>query len=127
VIFRKTVLEGALVLQLERIEDERGFFARTSCRREFHEHGLSAEVVQANTSFNRRKGTLRGMHYQAAPHEEAKLVRCTRGAVYDVIVDLRANSATFRRWVSVELTAENDTIVFVPEGFAHGYHPRGRH
>jgi dTDP-4-dehydrorhamnose 3,5-epimerase len=121
VIFRETALEGAFVIELERIEDERGYFARMFCRREFREHGLTAEVVQANTSFNRRKGTLRGMHYQAAPHEEAKLVRCTRGAVYDVIVDLRPGSPTFRRWVAVELTAENDTMLFVPEGFAHGY------
>jgi dTDP-4-dehydrorhamnose 3,5-epimerase len=121
VIFRETALEGAFVVELERIEDERGYFARTFCAREFRVHGLTAEVVQANTSFNRRKGTLRGLHFQAAPHEEAKLVRCTRGAVYDVIVDLRPTSPTFRRWVSVELTAENDTMLFVPEGFAHGY------
>jgi dTDP-4-dehydrorhamnose 3,5-epimerase len=121
VIFRETALGGAFVVELERIEDERGYFARTFCAREFREHGLTAEVVQANTSFNRRKGTLRGLHFQAAPHEEAKLVRCTRGAVYDVIVDLRPSSPTFRRWVSVELTAENGTMLFVPEGFAHGY------
>jgi len=121
VIFLETALAGAFVIELERIEDERGYFARTFCAREFREHGLTAEVVQANTSFNRRKGTLRGLHFQAAPHEEAKLVRCTRGAVYDVIVDLRSGSPTFRRWISVELTAESDTMLFVPEGFAHGY------
>jgi len=121
VIFRETELRGAFAVELERIEDERGYFARTFCEREFREHGLSATVVQANTSFNRRKGTLRGLHYQAAPHEEAKLVGCTRGAVYDVIVDLRPGSPTFRRWTAVELTAENGTMLFVPEGFAHGY------
>ena len=120
-IFRETALEGAFVIELERIEDERGFFARTFCRREFREHGLIAEVVQANTAFNRRKGTLRGLHYQATPHEEAKLVRCTRGAVYDVIIDLRPVSPSFRRWVAVELTARNDSMLYVPEGFAHGY------
>jgi dTDP-4-dehydrorhamnose 3,5-epimerase len=119
--FRELELPGAFLIALDRIEDERGFFARTFCRDEFAEHGLATEIVQANTAFNRRKGTLRGMHFQAAPHEEAKLVRCTRGAVYDVIVDLRRDSPTFTRWVSVELTVENDTMLYVPEGFAHGY------
>ena len=119
--FRELELTGAFLIELDRIEDERGFFARTFCRDEFAEHGLATEIVQANTAFNRRKGTLRGMHFQAAPHEEAKLVRCTRGAVYDVIVDLRRDSPTFTRWVSVELTVENDTMLYVPEGFAHGY------
>ncbi len=119
--FRELELPGAFLIELDRIEDERGFFARTFCRDEFAEHGLATEIVQANTAFNRRKGTLRGMHFQAAPHEEAKLVRCTRGAVYDVIVDLRRDSPTFTRWVSVELTVENDTMLYVPEGFAHGY------
>ena len=119
--FPELELPGAFLIELDRIEDERGFFARTFCRDEFAEHGLATEIVQANTAFNRRKGTLRGMHFQAAPHEEAKLVRCTRGAVYDVIVDLRRDSPTFTRWVSVELTVENDTMLYVPEGFAHGY------
>jgi dTDP-4-dehydrorhamnose 3,5-epimerase len=119
--FRELALSGAFLIELDRIEDERGFFARTFCRDEFAEHGLATEIVQANTAFNRRKGTLRGMHFQAAPHEEAKLVRCTRGAVYDVIVDLRRDSPTFTRWVSVELTVENDTMLYAPEGFAHGY------
>jgi dTDP-4-dehydrorhamnose 3,5-epimerase len=121
VIFRETEVGGAFVIELERIEDERGFFARTFCRREFHEHGLAAEVAQANTAFNKRKGTLRGLHFQASPYEEAKLVRCTRGGVYDVIVDLRPGSPSFRRWVSVELTAENETMLYVPKGVAHGY------
>ena len=119
--FRETELAGAFVIELERIEDERGFFARTFCRREFHEHGLATEIAQANTAFNKRQGTLRGMHYQASPYEEAKLVRCTRGAVYDVIVDLRPGSPSFQRWVSVELTADNDTMLYVPKGLAHGY------
>jgi dTDP-4-dehydrorhamnose 3,5-epimerase len=120
--FRELELPGAYLIELDRIEDERGFFARTFGRREFAEHGLATEIVQANTAFNRRRGTLRGMHYQEAPHEEAKLVRCTRGAVYDVIVDLRRGSPAFMRWVSVELSAENDTMLYVPEGgVAHGY------
>lgn len=120
-IFRESGLEGAFVVEVDRIEDERGYFARTFCHREFREHGLTVEIVQANIAFNLRRGTLRGMHYQAAPYEEAKLVRCTRGAVYDVIVDLRAGSPTFCRWISIELTAENGVMLYVPEGFAHGY------
>jgi dTDP-4-dehydrorhamnose 3,5-epimerase len=119
--FTELELPGAFLVELERIDDERGFFARTFCRNEFAERGLATEIVQANTAFNRRAGTLRGMHYQAAPHAEAKLVRCTRGAVYDVIVDLRRDSPSFTRWVSVELTAENDAMLYVPEGVAHGY------
>jgi dTDP-4-dehydrorhamnose 3,5-epimerase len=119
--FTELELPGAYLIELDRIEDERGFFARTFCRDEFAEHGLETEVVQANTAFNRRSGTLRGMHFQAAPHEESKLVRCTRGAVYDVIVDLRPGSPTHTRWVGVELTAENDVMLYVPKGFAHGY------
>jgi dTDP-4-dehydrorhamnose 3,5-epimerase len=119
--FNELELPGAFLIELERIDDERGFFARTFCRDEFAEHGLATEIVQANTAFNLREGTLRGMHYQAAPHGEAKLVRCTRGAVYDVIVDLRRDSPAFTRWVSIELTAENDTMLYVPEGVAHGY------
>jgi dTDP-4-dehydrorhamnose 3,5-epimerase len=119
--FRELELPGAYLIELERIEDERGFFARTFARSEFAELGLEADVVQANTAFNHRAGTLRGLHFQAAPHEETKLVRCTRGAVYDVIVDLRPGSATYTRWVGVELTAENDAMLYVPRGFAHGY------
>ena len=119
--FRELELSGAYLIELERHEDERGFFARTFDRAAFAELGLAGEVVQANTAFNSRRGTLRGMHFQAAPHEEAKLVRCTRGAVYDVIVDLRPGSPTFTRWVSVELTADNDAMVYVPPAFAHGY------
>ena len=119
--FGELELPGAYLIELDRIEVDRGFFARTFCRREFADHGLATEIAQANTAFNHRKGTLRGMHYQAEPHREAKLIRCTRGAVYDVIVDLRRDSPAFMRWVSVELTAENDALLYVPEGVAHGY------
>lgn len=120
-IFRDTALPGAYVIEPERHEDERGFFARTWCRREFAARGLNTQVVQCNVSFNRRKGTLRGLHYQVAPHEEAKLVRCTRGAVYDVIVDLRPRSPAFLRWIAVRLGAEDGRMVYVPEGCAHGF------
>jgi dTDP-4-dehydrorhamnose 3,5-epimerase len=120
-VFRETELRGAYVIDLEPIEDERGFFARAWCVNEFADHGLNPRLVQCNVSFNHRKGTLRGMHFQTAPHEEAKIVRCTRGAIYDVIVDLRPASATFKGWIGVELTAENRSMLYVPEGFAHGY------
>lgn len=118
--FKKTKLEGAYVIEPERLEDERGFFARTFCRREFEAHGLNPVFVQLNISHNRVKGTLRGMHYQAEPHAEAKLVRCTRGAVFDVILDLRPGAATYRQWFSVELNMDNRRAVYVPEGVAHG-------
>ena len=121
VIFQRTALEGAFVLEPERLSDERGFFARTWCAREAERHGLDPRVVQCSTSYNTTKGTLRGMHFQAAPHEEAKLVRCTRGAVYDVIIDLRPSSPTFTRHVAVMLSAENGRAIYVPEGFAHGF------
>jgi dTDP-4-dehydrorhamnose 3,5-epimerase len=121
VIFIETELAGAFVIDLERREDERGFFARAWCAEEFTDHGLSPRLVQANLSFNRHEGTIRGMHYQVEPHAEAKLVRCTRGGVYDVIVDLRPDSQTFKRWIGVELTDENRRAIYVPEGFAHGY------
>ncbi len=120
-IFRPCELHGAYVIDAERLEDERGFFARTWCQREFGEHGLNPALVQCSISFNRRKGTWRGMHFQAAPNEEAKLVRCTRGAIYDVIVDLRRDSPTVGKHVAVELTADNRRMVYVPEGFAHGF------
>ena len=114
-------MKGAFIIEPEKMEDERGFFARTWDQKEFGAHGLNPRLVQCNTSFNKRAGTLRGMHYQAAPHEEAKLVRCTRGAIYDVIVDLRASSPTFKQWTAVELTAYNRLMLYVPEGFAHGF------
>ncbi|MBI3758831.1 MAG: dTDP-4-dehydrorhamnose 3,5-epimerase [Deltaproteobacteria bacterium] len=120
-IFRETKLSGAFVVEPERIEDERGFFARAFCPEEFERHGLNARLVQCNVSFNTQQGTVRGMHYQVAPYAEAKLVRCTRGAIHDVIVDLRPRSTTFRQWIAAELTAENGLLLFIPEGFAHGF------
>jgi dTDP-4-dehydrorhamnose 3,5-epimerase len=119
--FAETELPGAYVITLDRLEDERGFFARTYCCDEFACHGLNASIAQCSVSYNRRKGTLRGLHYQAAPRPEAKLVRCTRGALYDVIVDLRPDSRTRGRWLGVELTADNGQMLYVPEGFAHGF------
>ena len=119
--FRETAIEGVWVVEPERYEDERGFFARTWDFEEFGRRGLNSRLVQCSISFNRRRGTLRGMHYQAAPHEEAKLVRCTSGSIFDVAVDLRMESATFRRWVGTELSAENRLAMYVPEGCAHGF------
>lgn len=120
-IFTETKLKGAFVIDIEPLEDQRGFFARAWCRDEFERHGLNTRIVHCNISFNKQRGTLRGMHYQAPPFAEAKLVRCTRGAIYDVIIDLRSDSPTFHEWFSVELTAENHRALFVPEGFAHGF------
>ncbi len=120
-IFTETKLSGAFVIDPERFEDDRGFFARTWCVREFKTHGLNSRLVQCSVSNNKQKATLRGMHYQAAPHAETKLVRCTKGAIYDVIIDLREDSSTFRQWVAVELTAENRRMLYIPEGFAHGF------
>lgn len=119
--FAPLPLAGAFAIELERMEDERGFFARSFCTGEFERHGLKATVAQCNVSWNRRRGTLRGLHFQAAPHEEAKVVRCTRGAIWDVIVDLREGSGTRQRWHAVELSAENRLALYVPEGFAHGF------
>lgn len=120
-IFNQTPLKDAYIIELERIEDERGFFARSWCVKEFKQHGLNPNLVQCNVSFNKQKGTLRGMHYQAVPHGEAKLVRCTKGAFYDVIIDLRPDSPTFKQWFGVELTADNHKALYIPEGFAHGF------
>ena len=120
-IFHETKLKGAFVIELDRQEDERGFFARAWCRKEFEAHDLNRNLVQANVSYNHKRGTLRGMHYQVAPYEETKLVRCFRGAIYDVIVDLRPDSPTYLQWFGVELTAENRRMLYVPEGFAHGF------
>jgi dTDP-4-dehydrorhamnose 3,5-epimerase len=119
--FTQTQLEGACIIDVERLEDERGFFGRSWCAREFQEHGLNPRLAQCSISFNRRRGTLRGMHFQVAPHEEAKIVRCTQGAIYDVIIDLRLGSPTFTRWIGVELSAENRRMLYVPESFAHGF------
>jgi dTDP-4-dehydrorhamnose 3,5-epimerase len=117
----ETNLPGAFVIELERHVDDRGFFARSWCQREFSEHGLNPRLVQCNISFNQKRGTLRGMHFQIAPYEEAKLVRCTMGAVFDVIIDLRPNSATFKKHFGVQLDSENRLMLYVPEGFAHGF------
>ncbi len=120
-IFKETGLKGAYIIEPERLEDERGFFARTWCRREFEAKGFNQEVVQCSISFNKKRGTLRGLHYQISPHEEAKVVRCTCGAIYDVIVDLRPDSHTYKSYISVELSVENRLALYVPEGFAHGF------
>jgi len=120
-IFIETQLKGAFIIKPERLEDERGFFARTWCQREFEAHGLNSRLVQCNISFNEKAGTLRGMHYQAAPYEEAKLVRCTQGAIYDAIIDLRPESPTFKQYTAIVLTAQNRKMLYVPEGFAHGF------
>lgn len=119
--FSETELPGVFVIDLERIEDERGFFARSWDAEEFARQGLDARLVACNISYNKRQGTLRGMHFQAAPHGEFKLVRCTRGAVYDVAVDLRPGSPGFCRWFAVELTADNRRMLFVPPDVAHGF------
>jgi dTDP-4-dehydrorhamnose 3,5-epimerase len=116
-----TVVQGAYVVEVEPIIDERGFFARSWCQSEFEEFGLNFRIVQCNISFNKRKGTLRGMHYQAAPHGEAKLVRCTMGSLFDVIIDMRPESSTYLRHASVVLSAKNRLMIYVPEGVAHGF------
>lgn len=120
-IFEETPLKGAYTINLNRFEDERGFFARSYCRKEFEDHGITAQIVQANLSYSKKKGTLRGIHYQISPFEETKLVRCIRGAVYDVIIDLRKDSPTYKQWFGIELNEENYTMLFVPESFGHGY------
>ena len=120
-IFRETELADAWIIELEPHVDERGFFARSFCAREFEARGLASVFVQCNISFNRIRGTLRGMHYQVAPAREAKLVRCTAGAIYDVIVDLRSDSSTYMKWLSVELNAQDRSMLYLPEGFAHGF------
>lgn len=120
-IFTATPLAGAVVIEPERFEDERGFFARSFCAREFEAHGLNPRIAQCSFSFTRKKGTLRGLHFQRPPHAEARLVRCTAGALYDVIVDLRPDSLTFRRHFGIELSARNRKMLYVPEGCAHGF------
>lgn len=120
-IFRETPLKGSYLIQPERIEDERGFFARTWAEDEFSAHGLSTKLVQCNVSFNRKRATLRGMHFQADPYGEIKLVRCTMGAIFDVIIDLRPDSPTYKHYTSAELTAENRHAFYIPVGFAHGF------
>jgi dTDP-4-dehydrorhamnose 3,5-epimerase len=119
--FIKTPLDGAYLIELEPIADERGFFARSWCREEFLSHGLNPNLAQCSISFNKKKGILRGMHYQEEPYQEAKLVRCYSGAIYDVILDLRPTSPSHRKWFSAELTATNRTMIYLPKGFAHGF------
>ena len=121
-IFNETKLRGAYIIEVEPLEDERGSFARTFCREEFETHGLNSIVAQCNISQNRKKGTLRGMHYQVAPHAEAKLVTCLAGSIYDVIIDLRPDSITYCHWFAVELSARcRRSLIYIPEGFAHGF------
>jgi dTDP-4-dehydrorhamnose 3,5-epimerase len=119
--FHETKIPGVFEIHIEAKRDDRGFFARTWCQKEFEDHGLDAQQVQCSVSLNSRKGTLRGMHYQATPFGETKVVRCTQGAIYDVILDLRPQSAMFREWIAVVLTAENRNMVYVPKGCAHGF------
>ena len=120
-IFKETKLRDAYIIEIEERSDQRGFFARAWCQKEFEDHGLVAQVVQTNLSYNIKKGTLRGMHFQIDPYQETKLVRCTRGAIYDVIIDLRPESPTYKDWIGVELSGENYKMLYVPKNFAHGF------
>jgi dTDP-4-dehydrorhamnose 3,5-epimerase len=120
-LFNELSLQGAYLITVEKREDERGFFARSWCQREFGNLNLNTNLAQCNISYSKCRGTLRGMHYQLAPHAECKLVRCVRGAIYDVIIDLRPQSPTFHKWFGVELTANDYRMLYVPEGFAHGF------
>ena len=119
--FIETKLQGAYIIELERMEDERGYFARAWCQKEFQKYDLKTKIAQCNYSFNHKKGTLRGMHYQVKPYEEVKMVRCIQGKILDVIIDLRKNSDTYKEWIGVELSQNNNRMLYVPEGFAHGY------
>jgi dTDP-4-dehydrorhamnose 3,5-epimerase len=119
--FQPTAVTGAFLIEPERHEDDRGFFARTYCVDELAQHGLDPKVVQRSISYNRRRGTLRGMHFQTAPHEENKIVSCIRGEIYDVVLDVRPASPSYRRWVGATLTADNHKLLFVPKGCAHGF------
>jgi len=133
-VFKETKLKDAYIIELEPIEDNRGFFARSFCQKEFRLHGINMNIVQCNISYNKKKGTLRGMHYQAAPYEEAKLVSCIKGAIYDVIIDIRPDSATYCQWIAVELAVYRSQLaarssqlpshhgmLYIPKGFAHGF------
>lgn len=120
-IFKETTLKGAYVIEINKLEDERGFFGRSWCANELSEYGLKTNIAQANTSFSKTKGTLRGMHYQNDPYQETKLIRCTRGAIFDVIIDLRPQSSTFKQWFGIELTQDNYKMLYIPEDFAHGF------
>ena len=120
-IFTETELKDAFIIDIEKREDNRGFFARAFCKNEFQEHGLETNYVQCNLSRTKKAGSIRGMHYQIAPHEEVKLIRCIKGAIYDVIIDLRPDSPTYRKWTGVELSSDNYRMLYVPKGFAHGF------
>jgi dTDP-4-dehydrorhamnose 3,5-epimerase len=120
-LFKETRLRGAYLIEVAKIGDERGFFGRSWCRKEMQQAGLDAEIAQINTSLSRSKGTLRGLHFQVAPHQESKMIRCTRGAVFDIIIDLRPGSPTFRQWFGAELTADNHRALYSPKGFAQGF------
>jgi dTDP-4-dehydrorhamnose 3,5-epimerase len=120
-IFKETALPGAYVIEPEKIGDERGYFARIWCTRELQQHGLKGDLVQSNVGFSHRKATLRGLHFQKPPYAEVKIVRCTRGSIFDVIVDLRPDSRTYKGWFGVELSDDNSRMIYVPEGFAQGY------
>jgi dTDP-4-dehydrorhamnose 3,5-epimerase len=120
-IFEETMLKGAYIIDIEPKADHRGFFARTWCQQEFEAHELNPNVVQTNIGYSHKRGTLRGMHYQTTPCAEVKLVRCSLGAMYDVIIDLREDSPTYKQWIGLELTQDNHRMLYVPEGFAHGY------
>lgn len=124
-IFTETNLKGAYTIEPEKLADDRGFFGRTWCQREFSDQGLDPSLVQSSISLNHQQGTLRGMHLQLPPAAEVKLVRCTRGAIYDVIVDLRSDSATYLHWTGVKLTADNRIALYIPKGFAHGFQTLG--
>jgi dTDP-4-dehydrorhamnose 3,5-epimerase len=120
-IFTETKLKGAFIIDLEPREDQRGFFARTFCQKEFEEHHLNNKIAQTNISSNKKRGTLRGLHMQLSPYQESKIIQCIRGSIYDVILDMREGSETFKQWISAELNAENHKMLYVPEGFAHGF------
>jgi dTDP-4-dehydrorhamnose 3,5-epimerase len=120
-IYTETKIKGEYLIEPELITDERGFFARAFCKEEFQKHGLETDIVQCNISYNKKKGTLRGMHYQVPPFEEAKIVSCTKGSIYDVVVDLRRESPTFRNWHAVELSADSYRMLYIPKGCAHGF------
>lgn len=120
-IFTETKLKGAFEIEIKKLEDDRGFFGRSWCANEMKEHGLNTNICQANTSLSKQKGTLRGMHFQYDPYQETKLIRCTRGRIFDVIIDLRADSPTFKQWFGAELTQDNYKMLYVPEDFAHGF------
>ena len=120
-IFKETVLKGAFLVEIKKLEDDRGFFGRAWCQQEFEENGLNGNIRQINTSYTKKRGTIRGMHYQIDPFQETKFIRCTKGRIYDVIIDLRSDSPTFMKWIGHELSEQNCRMVYVPGNFAHGF------